>query len=87
MNSAAKTSARALVRANPRRLPASLPRAVARRRLQSAAAALPSVTTRDFFVALSLSRSVLLRLFSYARVLLVLAPAEVGGIRYTRPPM
>ena len=68
-------------------LSALRPRAVARRRLLSAAAALTGVTTRDFFVALSLSRSVLLRLFSYARVLLVLAPAEAGGIHYTGPPM
>ena len=34
----------------------------------------------------SLSRSMLLRLFSYARVLLVLAPTEAGGIRSTAPP-
>ena len=57
MNGAAKTSARALVRANPRRLSASLPRAIARRRLLSPAAVITGVTTRDFFVALSLSLS------------------------------
>ena len=76
MNGAAKSSARALVRANPRRLLASLPPAVARRWLLSAAAALTSV----------LSRSVLPQLLSSARVLLVLSPAEAGGIRNIEPP-
>ena len=52
MNDAAVSPARALVRANPRRLSASRARAVARLRLLSAAAALTDVTTRDFLVVL-----------------------------------
>ena len=62
MNGAAISPARALVRANPRRLSASRARAVARLRLLSAAAALTGVTTRDFVVALLLSLSLSLSL-------------------------
>ena len=67
MNGAAKTWARALVRANPRRISAFQPRAVARRRLLSAAVAPTGVTTRDFVVALFLSERDS-RPLSYARV-------------------
>ena len=55
---------------------------------------LPELPMRDFVVvlflslslSLSLSRSALLRLLSYAQVLLALGPAEAGGIRNTAPP-
>ena len=62
------------------------PRAVARRRLLSAAAALTGVTTRDFVIALSLSGRAS-RPLSYVRVLRALVPTEAGGIRNTGPPM
>ena len=87
MNGEAISSARALVRANPRRLTASWPRVVAHRRLLSAAAALTRVANaRLRRRAVSLSRSVLLWLLSYARVPFVLVPAEAGGIRNIAPP-
>ena len=87
MNGAANTSTRALVHANPRRLSALRPRAVARHRLLSLAAALTRVANARLRRPAFLSRSVLLRLLSYAREPLVLAAAEAGGIRNTEPPM
>ena len=87
MNGTAKYSARALVPANLRRLSASLPRAVARRRLLSATAVLTGVTTRDFVATLFLSLSLsALPDCSAMRKYLVLTPAEAGGIRYSGPP-
>ena len=81
MNGAAQFPARALVRANPRRLSPSLPRAVARRRLLSAAAVLTHVANARLRRRASLSERAALAAQLCASTLCTRAR---GGRRYSQ---